>query len=82
MCIQIFEYTEVTQNAPQAAQSVMNNLDDKYVTREEYDVLQGKYMEILERLNNFPATDSSSDATKRTEKPSGGTRNKGGNANE
>ena len=80
--IQIFEYTEVTQNAPQAAQSVMNNLDDKYVTREEYDVLQGKYMEILERLNNFPATDSSSDATKRTEKPSGGTRNKGGNANE
>lgn len=84
--LRVFDYKERTQNmpqgAPQAAQSDKINLDDKYVTRQEYDTLQGKYMEILERLNNFPAADSSSNATKRTEKPSGGARNKGGNANE
>lgn len=80
--LRVFEYSEVTQNAPQAPQSEQINLDDKYVTRQEYDALQGKYMEILERLNNFPAADSSNDTAKRTEKPSGGARNKGGNANE
>lgn len=83
--LRVFDYKERTQNTPQnvpqATQSEQINLDDKYVTRQEYDTLQGKYMEILERLNNFPAADSSSNATKRTEKPSGGARNKGGNAN-
>lgn len=80
--LRVFEYSEVSQNAPQSPQNAQTNLDDKYVTRQEYDALQGKYMEILERLNNFPAADSSNDTAKRTEKPSGGTRNKGGNANE
>lgn len=80
--LRVFEYSEVSQNAPQAPQSEQINLDDKYVTRQEYDALQGKYMEILERLNNFPAADSSNDTAKRSEKSSGGTRNKGGNANE
>lgn len=84
--LRVFDYTERTQSMPQNVTKAPNtaqiDLDGKYVTRAEYDDLQGKYMEILERLNNFPATDSSSDATKRTEKPSGGTRNKGGNANE
>ena len=47
--IQIFEYSEVSQNAPQAAQSVQNNLDDKYVTRQEYDALRAKYAEIIDR---------------------------------
>lgn len=84
--LRVFDYTERTQNkaqnAPQLTQSEQINLDDKYVTRQEYDTLQGKYMEILERLNNFHTTDNSSDTAKRTEKTSGGTRNKGGNANE
>lgn len=80
--LRVFEYSELSQNAPQSPQSEQINLDDKYVTRQEYDALQGKYMEILERLNNFPAADSSNDTAKRSEKSSGGTRNKGGNANE
>ena len=80
--LRVFEYSEVTQNATQSPQSERINLDDKYVTRQEYDALQGKYMEILERLNTFPAADSSNSTAKRAEKPSGGARNKGGNANE
>lgn len=84
--LRVFDYKERTQNTPQcvpqASQSEQINLDDKYVTRQEYDALQGKYMEILERLNNFPAADSHTDTSKRTEKSSGGARNKGGNANE
>ena len=80
--LRVFEYSEVMQNTPQATQSEQINLDDKYVTRQEYDALQGKYMEILERLNNFPTADNSGDTAKRTEKPSGGARIKGGNANE
>lgn len=50
--LRIFEYTEVLQNAPQVTQSVKTNLDDKYVTRKEYDDLQGKYEEILKRLDD------------------------------
>lgn len=84
--LRVFDYKERTQNTPQgvpqAAQSEQINLDDKYVTRQEYDALQGKYMEILERLNNFPAADSYTDTSKRAEKSSGSARNKGGNANE
>lgn len=84
--LRVFDYKERTQNTPQgaaqAAQREQINLDDKYVTRQEYDALQGKYMEILERLNNFPAADSYTDTSKRTEKSSGSARNKGGNANE
>lgn len=84
--LRVFDYTERTQNTPQNVPQAPNpaqiNLDGKYVTRAEYDDLQGKYMEILDRLNNFPAADNGSDTAKRTEKPSGGTRNKGGNANE
>ena len=84
--LRVFDYTERTQSMPQNVTKAPNtdqiDLDGKYVTRAEYDDLQGKYMEILERLNNFPAADNSSDTAKRTEKTSGGARNKGGNANE
>lgn len=84
--LRVFDYKERTQNtpqgAPQATQSEQINLDDKYVTRQEYDALQGKCMEILERLNNFSAACNGNDIAKRAEKPSGGTRNKGGSANE
>ncbi len=84
--IRVFDYTERTQNipqtAPQAVQSALDNLDDKYVTRQEYDTLQAKYMEILERLNNFPATDSNTEPSRKPEKAGGSTRSKGGNVNE
>lgn len=80
--LRVFEYTEVLQNAPQAPQSTQTDLDSKYVTRQEYDALQGKYMEILERLNNFPAApvpaNDGGKATAATNK----SRNRGGNDNE
>ncbi len=84
--LRTFEYREVTQNTAQAisqaVQKEPEDLDQKYVTRQEYDTLQIKYMEILERLNNFPAADNHTETAKRVEKASGSTRNKGGNANE
>lgn len=80
--LRVFEYSEVSQNAPQAAQSEQINLDDKYVTRQEYDALQGKYAEILDRLNNFPANIPTGDDTKRATAGTSKSRNKGGNANE
>lgn len=83
--LRTFDYVERTnapQSMPQDAQSVQENLDDKYVTRQEYDALQGKYMEILERLNNFPTVVSNADDTKRTAAGTSKPRGKGGNANE
>ena len=68
--LRVFDYTErtqnTTQNAPQAANTAQIDLDGKYVTREEYEALQGKYAEILDSLNNFPANIPTGDYTKRT----------------
>lgn len=49
--LRTFEYHEVgTQMPPkQPAQ----NMDNKYVTRQEYDDLKGKYEAIINRLNSF-----------------------------
>lgn len=80
--LRVFEYTEVSQNAPQSPQSAQIDLDSKYVTRAEYDALNGKYMEILDKLNNFPAapvpTENGGKSTAATNK----SRNRGGNADE
>lgn len=79
--LRIFEYSEVSQNAPQAQQSEQTNLDDKYVTREEYNALQGKYAEILNRLDNFSVSNADNDAARRAEKAGNSSRNRGGNNN-
>lgn len=49
--LRTFEYHEIgTQMPPkQPAQ----NMDSKYVTRQEYDDLKGKYEAIINRLNSF-----------------------------
>ena len=84
--LRVFDYTERTQNTSQNVLQVPNsaqiNLDGKYVTRAEYDDLQGKYMEILDRLNNFPANIPTGDDTKRAAAGTSRPRNMGGNANE
>lgn len=84
--LRVFDYTERThntpQNAPQAQNTAQIDLDGKYVTRAEYEALQGKYVEILDRLNNFPASVSTSDDAKRTAAGTSKARNKGGSANE
>ena len=84
--LRTFEYTELLQNAPQATpqapQSAQENLDDKYVTRQEYDTLQGKYMEILERLNNFSAPVVVPENGNRPVQAANKSRNRGGNSDE
>lgn len=45
--LRTFEYREVTAGAtPEAQQQPETNLDDKYVTRQEYDDLRVKYEEL------------------------------------
>lgn len=54
--LRIFEYTEVTgtpQNAPQATNTDLKDLDSKYVKREEYEGLKRQYESIMERLDNI-----------------------------
>ncbi len=71
-----FEYTEVLPNTPQATQAISDNLDDRYVTRAEYEALQGRYAEIMDKLNSFPAPVSADDTAKRRTNTG---RSKGGN---
>ncbi len=84
--LRVFDYTERNQNIPQNVPQTPNpaqiDLDRQYVTRAEYDDLQGKYMEILDKLNNFPANTPTGDDTKRAAAGTSKPRNKGGNANE
>ena len=54
--LRIFEYTEVTgmpQNAPQATNTDLKDLDSKYVKREEYEGLKRQYESIMERLDSI-----------------------------
>lgn len=56
--LRIFEYKEVTnmaQNAPQGSRTSENNLDGRYVTRDEYDSLKRQYEEITARLEGMAA---------------------------
>lgn len=79
--LRTFEYTEVLPNTPQPNHSVPDNLDDKYVTREEYNSLQAKYAEIMDKLNNFRAPVAVDDSIKKSATKGNTGRNKGGNAN-
>ena len=54
--MRIFEYNEVLNtplNALQGQSGVSKELDDKYVTREEYDGLKRQYEAIMERLDGI-----------------------------
>ena len=56
--LRIFEYKEVTnmaQNAPQDSRTSENNIDGRYVTRDEYDILKRQYEEITARLDGMAA---------------------------
>lgn len=70
--LRIFEYKEVSnvpQNALQSSQTAEINLDNKYVTRDEYDSLKRQYEAIINRL------DGMADSTKPTKSRRGGTGN-------
>lgn len=84
--LRVFDYTErnqsMPQNAPQAQNPAQIDLDGKYVTRAEYEALQGKYAEILDMLNNFPAPAISPDDGKRPATTTNKPRSRGGANNE
>lgn len=48
--LRTFEFTEVPQTHLQAVQQVSGNLDDKYVTRKEFEGVQAQYEEILDKI--------------------------------
>ena len=59
--MRIFEYNEVantTQNAVIGSNKGEKELDDKYVTREEYECLKRQYNAIMERLNSISISDA------------------------
>lgn len=80
--LRVFEYSEVSQNASQAAQSAQTNLDDKYVTRQEYDALRAQYAEIMDKLDSFHTPVVDSEDTRKPATAGNKSRNKGGNSNE
>lgn len=79
--LRIFEYAEVVQDTSQAPQNAQTDLDDKYVTRAEYDALSGKYAEILDMLNSFPTGDVSAEDGRKPKAATAKSRGKGGNDN-
>lgn len=70
--MRMFEYSEVSQNAPQGLNSNEINLDGKYVTREEYEGLKRQYESLMEKLDNISVN---SDIQKPKPKTKGGSAN-------
>lgn len=80
--LRTFEYSEVAPNATQTPQPIPDNLDDKYVTRGEYEALQAKYAVILDKLNSFPVPTVAEEPAKKSTSRGSAERSKGGNADE
>lgn len=80
--LRTFEYAEVTGNAPQPVQNISENLDAKYVTRDEYGALEAKCAEIMDKLNTFLAAPVSAESSKRSAARGNAGRSKGGNSDE
>lgn len=73
--LRIFEYSEVTnlpQNAPQAPNLDENVLNDKFVTREEYEGLKRQYESIMERLNSMVSSAEPVEPTTKSKSRRGG----------
>ena len=76
--LRIFEYSEVTnvpQNAPQALNTDLKELDSKYVKREEYEGLKSQYEAIMERLNNMVSDNEPSEPSAKPKSRRGGNGN-------
>lgn len=73
--LRIFEYKEVTNtpttpvNAPNLDENVLN---DKFVTREEYEGLKRQYETIMERLNSISSGNAEVEPTTRPKSRRGG----------
>lgn len=76
--LRIFEYSEVTnlpQNAPQAPNLDENVLNDKFVTREEYEGLKSHYDKILERLDSIVINNEEAEQASKPKSRRGGNSN-------
>ena len=76
--LRIFEYTEVTnvpQNAPQALNTDLKELDSKYVKREEYECLKSQYEAIMERLDSMVSDNEPSEPATKPKSRRGGNGN-------
>lgn len=73
--LRIFEYTEVT-NAPKTALTAPNLdenvLNDKFVTREEYEGLKRQYESIMERLDSISSGSAEVEPTTKPKSRRGG----------
>ena len=73
--LRIFEYSEVTNtpttsvNAPNLDENVLN---DKFVTREEYEGLKRQYEAIMERLNSMVSDNEPSEPSTKPKSRRGG----------
>lgn len=79
--LRIFEYKEVTNMPQSTTQSVSldeNALNDKFVTREEYEDLKSQYKSLLERLDSIYA-DNAESITKPKSRGRGGSGNEQSN---
>lgn len=76
--LRIFEYNEVTnipQNAPQAPNLDENVLNDRFVTREEYEGLKRQYESIMERLDSLNSVNAEIEQTAKPKSRRGGNGN-------
>ena len=74
--LRIFEYKEITnipQNTSQVLQEASIDLDNKYVTRDEYNRLKSQYESISKRLEAMDVVSESSRVSGKSKK--GGTVN-------
>lgn len=78
--LKTFEYKEVPQTGQDQAVPSEINMDEKYVTREEYNSLQQQYAEIMDQLSSFRATSGNEEPPKRTATRTVPARNKGGDS--
>lgn len=76
--LRIFEYSEVTNtpttsvNAPNLDENVLN---DKFVTREEYEGLKRQYESIMERLDNLNSVNAEVEPNSKPKSKRGGNGN-------
>lgn len=66
--MRVFEYTEIISNSAPPAIGASAELDNKYVTREEYNGLKLQYDDIIDRLSHLPTAVADSEHTAKNSK--------------
>lgn len=66
--LRTFEFTEVLQTSQQTAVAIPDDLDNKYVTREEFASVRNQYEEILEKIKEIQNTKNTQQETAKTNK--------------